>query len=184
MGLEEYTKEKLWLILVETVHSAVMYPAHKSYTREEILSENPDTTPAELAARLNMPFGELGGDFNVDLKSLQWSAGGMPVATGNIKWKNAKLTVAETVDLGQVELNIKPDIEGVLTINISNKNGDLNIKGKASVTEDKRYAVDVNFNPKKNASANIKQSLAMFARRQSNGSFRFKKNGNLNQLGL
>ena len=58
MGLEEYAKEKLWLILVETVHSAVMYPAHKSYTREEILNENPDTTPAELAARLNMPFGE------------------------------------------------------------------------------------------------------------------------------
>lgn len=41
MSLEEYTREKLWLILVETVHAAVMYPAHKSYTREEILRENP-----------------------------------------------------------------------------------------------------------------------------------------------
>jgi hypothetical protein len=58
MSLEEYTKEKLWLILVETVHSAVMYPSHRAYTRDEILREKPDITPAELANRLNMPFGE------------------------------------------------------------------------------------------------------------------------------
>jgi len=58
MSLEEYAKEKLWLILVETVHAAVMYPMHKAYTREEILREKPDVTPAELVTRLNMPFGE------------------------------------------------------------------------------------------------------------------------------
>ena len=58
MNLEEYTKEQLWLILVETVHAAVMYPSHKAYAREEILREKPDITPAELANRLNMPFGE------------------------------------------------------------------------------------------------------------------------------
>ena len=58
MNLEEYTKEQLWLILVETVHAAVMYPSHKAYAREEILREKPDITPAELASRLNMPFGE------------------------------------------------------------------------------------------------------------------------------
>jgi hypothetical protein len=58
MSLEEYMKEKLWLILVETVHAAVMYPSHKAYTREEILRKKPDITPAELATRLNMPLGE------------------------------------------------------------------------------------------------------------------------------
>jgi hypothetical protein len=56
--LEEFTKEKLWLILVDTVHTAVMYPGHKAYTRETILRERPDVTPAELATRLNMSFGE------------------------------------------------------------------------------------------------------------------------------
>lgn len=58
MSLEEYTKEQLWLILVEAVHAAVMYPAHKAYTREEILRLKPDVAPAELAARLNMSMGE------------------------------------------------------------------------------------------------------------------------------
>ncbi|MEM3378903.1 MAG: hypothetical protein QXV09_02560 [Candidatus Bathyarchaeia archaeon] len=58
MSLEEYTREKLWLILVETVHASVMYPRRKAYTREQILREKPDITPAELAAKLNMPLGE------------------------------------------------------------------------------------------------------------------------------
>jgi len=58
MSLEEYTKEKLWPILVEMVHASVMYPSRKAYTRDMILPEKADTTPTELATRLNMPFGE------------------------------------------------------------------------------------------------------------------------------
>jgi hypothetical protein len=58
MNFEEYTQEKLWPILIETVHALVMYPNHKSYTREAILNEKPEVTPAELAARLKIPLGE------------------------------------------------------------------------------------------------------------------------------
>jgi len=58
MNLEEFTKEKLWLILVETVHAAVMYPSHKAYIRDVILRGKPDVTPTELTNRLNMPIGE------------------------------------------------------------------------------------------------------------------------------
>jgi hypothetical protein len=58
MNLEEFTKEKLWLILVDTVHKAVMYPSHKAYIRDVILRDEPDVTPTELATRLNMSFGE------------------------------------------------------------------------------------------------------------------------------
>ncbi|MEM1563612.1 MAG: hypothetical protein QW161_02930 [Candidatus Bathyarchaeia archaeon] len=58
MSLEEYAKEKLWPILVETVHAIVMYPHHKAYTRDVLLHENPDITPSELASRLGIPLGE------------------------------------------------------------------------------------------------------------------------------
>lgn len=58
MNLEEFTKEKLWLMLVDTVHTAVMYPNHKAYTRDVILREKPDVTPNELSSRLNMSIGE------------------------------------------------------------------------------------------------------------------------------
>ncbi len=58
MNLEEYAKEKLWPILVETVHAMVMYPHHKAYTRDVVLHENPDIMPSELASRLGIPLGE------------------------------------------------------------------------------------------------------------------------------
>jgi len=58
MNSEEYTKEKLWPILIETVHALVMYPHHKTYTREAILNEKPDISPADLSVRLDIPLGE------------------------------------------------------------------------------------------------------------------------------
>ncbi|MDH7606702.1 MAG: hypothetical protein QHH12_02885 [Candidatus Bathyarchaeota archaeon] len=58
MSFEEYLKEKLWPILVETVHALIMYPNHKAYIREVVVHEKPDITPKELAARLGIPLGE------------------------------------------------------------------------------------------------------------------------------
>lgn len=58
MNLEEYTKKKLWSILVETVHTSVMYPIHKAYIREEIMREKPNISASELVNRLNIPLGE------------------------------------------------------------------------------------------------------------------------------
>ncbi|MGD0203576.1 MAG: hypothetical protein ABSC20_06695 [Candidatus Bathyarchaeia archaeon] len=58
MNLEEYTKEKLWQLLVEAVHASVMYPTHKAYTRDSILPQKADVTANELAERLGMPLGE------------------------------------------------------------------------------------------------------------------------------
>jgi hypothetical protein len=58
MSFEDYVKEKLWPILVETAHALVLYPNHKAYTRETILNRKPDITPAELAIQLRIPLGE------------------------------------------------------------------------------------------------------------------------------
>ena len=58
MSSENYSKNDLWPILVETVHSLVMYPGHKAYTRSAILAEKPETTPVELSSRLNVSLGE------------------------------------------------------------------------------------------------------------------------------
>jgi CTP-dependent riboflavin kinase len=58
MSIEEYTKQTLWPILIETVHAMIMYPNHKAYTRDVILPEKPEITAAELATRLKMPLGE------------------------------------------------------------------------------------------------------------------------------
>jgi len=58
LDLDSYSKERLWQLLVEAAHASVMYPTHKVYTRDVVLSETPDVTPDELSRRLNMTFGE------------------------------------------------------------------------------------------------------------------------------
>ena len=58
MNLDEFTKERLWQLLVEAVHGSVMYPTHKAYTRDSILPQKADVSAEELAQSLEMPLGE------------------------------------------------------------------------------------------------------------------------------
>jgi len=58
LSFEEYSKDRLWPVLVDTVHSLVMFPSHKAYTRITILPEKPESTPTDLAGRLKISLGE------------------------------------------------------------------------------------------------------------------------------
>lgn len=58
MSFEEYVKNPLWPILVETVHSMILYPRHKAYTRDVVLQEQPDVTPSDLAVEIGVSLGE------------------------------------------------------------------------------------------------------------------------------
>jgi len=58
INLDEFSKEKLWQLIVEVVHSSVMYPTHKAYTRDLILPIEPDISAVELSQRLGMPLAE------------------------------------------------------------------------------------------------------------------------------
>jgi hypothetical protein len=58
MNLEDFTKEKLWQLLLDVVHASIMYPTHKAYTRDSILPQKPDVSAMELSERLGMPLGE------------------------------------------------------------------------------------------------------------------------------
>ncbi len=58
MNLDDLTKESLWRMLVDTVHTTVMYPSHKAYVRDVILREKPEVTSSELVNRLHMSLGE------------------------------------------------------------------------------------------------------------------------------
>jgi hypothetical protein len=58
MNLDQYSKEQLWQLMVETIHTSVMFPTHKAYTRDKILPEKPDISPKELAGSLNMSLAE------------------------------------------------------------------------------------------------------------------------------
>jgi len=55
---EGYENNPLWPILVETVHSIVMYSHHKAYVRDVVLVEQPNIIAKDLALRLDISLGE------------------------------------------------------------------------------------------------------------------------------
>ena len=141
--------------------------------------------PASLVQELmSLPLGELDGDFNLNIESLAWDRQGLPVTRAKILWLNAAYTLAETVNLGQVEIVLSPAKDNDLKAVIKNKEGAIAITGEALISSNKRFQIDLSFTPNNNATDNIKQSLAMFAKRQPNGSYRLKQTGNLRNFGL
>jgi len=49
---------QLWPILLDTVHTIVMYPHHKAYVRDIVLVEQPQITAKDLALKLDISLGE------------------------------------------------------------------------------------------------------------------------------
>lgn len=58
MDVENFVHNPLWRVLVETVHSIILYPHHKAYVREHVLPRNPDVSPLNLAVQLDISEGE------------------------------------------------------------------------------------------------------------------------------
>jgi len=58
MSWEDYVNTSLWPILVDTVHSMVMYSHHKVYVRDVVLVEQPNITAKDLALKLGISLGE------------------------------------------------------------------------------------------------------------------------------
>ncbi|MCW9047931.1 MAG: type II secretion system protein N [Gammaproteobacteria bacterium] len=133
---------------------------------------------------IQMPLGELDGIFNINIEYLELKQQAIPLIRANLKWQNAKITMLESVELGLVELSITSDDNDQLTANILNKKGQILIDGNADLDNNKAYNLNLRLTPDETASDNIRQSIAMFARRQTDGSYLLKRKGNLRDLGL
>lgn len=58
MSWEQYVNDLLWQILVDAVHTIVMFPHHKAYVRDVVLAGHPQITPEDLALKLDISLGE------------------------------------------------------------------------------------------------------------------------------
>lgn len=133
---------------------------------------------------LNLPMGELGGDFNFNINSIELNQTALPIMDASLSWKNAKLTLMDTVNLGNIDLLITPQDDGSLLASLSNKQGDLQLSGYASVDAGKNYSIDLRMTPQPTTARNITQSLGMFAQRQADGSYLLSRKGNLREFGF
>ena len=58
MSWIDYVNNPLWQVLVDTVHSIVVFSNHKAYVRDVVLVEQPYVTAEDLALKLNISMGE------------------------------------------------------------------------------------------------------------------------------
>ncbi len=56
--VDDFEDNPLWIILVDTVHTLNMFPHHKTYVRDVVLVERPQTGAEELALELGISLGE------------------------------------------------------------------------------------------------------------------------------
>lgn len=132
----------------------------------------------------SLPLVQLSGMVTLDIEHASWKINELPLASGNIIWNNATISVAETVSLGKLTIILSENDQHFLNADINNQGGDISLSGNAELVSEKNYAVNIRLSPTSSASNNIGNSLSLFAKRQNNGDFLLKKSGSLNQLGL
>jgi hypothetical protein len=138
----------------------------------------------DVASLVSLPLGELSGIFQLRIDNAYIEQGLVPRVNGILSWNKASVTIAESADLGNVSVLINENDESPLSASISNKGGDLALKGTFTTSAQGDYSLKLSMKPNATASSNLSSSIAMFARKQGNGEFIFDNKGNLKQLGL
>lgn len=137
---------------------------------------------SEVARLANIPLAQLDGDISINIEHAQWKQGELPLASGEIKWTNASVTIAETASLGNISIVLSESDEQLLNAEIKNQGGDIRIIGTAELVPEADYTAEIQLIPTASANNNIKQSLGFFAIKQKNGGYLLKKSGPLNQI--
>jgi len=126
-----------------------------------------------------IPLAQLEGLISIDLDTLHWQQGEMPIGSGNIHWQDARITVAETVQLGNILIELIENGENKMQATISNQGGSLKTDGSATLDNLANYNLSLALTPSRSSSKNLTDSLSMFAKKQNNGSFLVKYDGQL-----
>ncbi len=138
----------------------------------------------DIAQLAEIPLAQLSGLIILNIEHAHWKQGELPLASGEINWNNAAVTVAEKASLGNVNIILGESEKQLLNADIENQGGDLTISGTAELVPEADYLLKLKLSPTATASNNIKQSLGMFAKRQANGDYLITNSGSLNQIGL
>lgn len=137
-----------------------------------------------LATLIALPLAQLNGLIQLDLDHISWQPKTLPLASGTIHWKNAAVTVAETARLGNIIITLRQKNQNRILASISNQGGEIKLHGDASAATDASYGLSLEMTPTASASQNIISSLAMFAKKQNNGSFLLKSSGKIPLPGI
>ena len=158
-------------------------------TGDVLVTEGSFRMPAvNLGQFLPLPIVDFGGNLMADIETLELENNLLKTTRGTVIWRNAQVTGGLQAELGQVVLDVEPQpIDGkpAHVATISNKDGDLELNGELQIDINGNYRADIRLKPTATANQGLTGalgSLGPIAKRESDGSYRIRNNGNIRNL--
>lgn len=135
-----------------------------------------------LADFLPLPIAEFsGGDIETDIEQLTLQQGALQSISGQVLWKKATLTAPFETELGDYRVDLRTTERGHRA-ELRGEGGSLAAEGEIRVQRDGRFNTEVRLTPARNAPPELVQQLNFFARKQRNGQYLIRQNGNLSDF--
>ena len=131
---------------------------------------------------LPLPVAEFGGILLADIEDLELENNLLKRTVGTLTWNNAE--VKNTVLLGQVVFDIVPQGEDQHIGKLSNTDGQLELRGEVVLDLAGNYKADIQIKPTADTPPQVNGILGLVGRPASDGSYRIRNNGNIQNLPL
>ena len=131
---------------------------------------------------LPLPVAEFGGILLADIEDLELENNLLKRTVGTLTWNNAE--VKNTVLLGQVVFDIVPEGEDQHIGKLSNTDGQLELRGEVVLDLAGNYKADIQIKPTADTPPQVNGILGLVGRPASDGSYRIRNNGNIQNLQL
>ena len=155
--------------------------AYSVFGKAALSSGRYSTSAQALEPLLPLPIAEFRGEITLQLEELSMKGQQFHKAEGTLVWNEARLIRPAPALLGQVTLDVLPQGDNHL-ISLKNTGGELRLSGDITLEENKRYNATIILKPERNASSELVNSLRALGRRQSDGSYRIRQQGNLAEI--
>jgi len=131
-----------------------------------------------LADFMPLPIAEFSGEIETDLEQVTVRDGALQTVTGKVRWEQATLTSPFDTMLGDYRINVRTTERGHRA-ELRGEGGSLAAEGEVRVQQDGRFNVAVTLTPARNAPGELVQQLNFIGRKQRNGKYLLKHDGNL-----
>ncbi len=137
--------------------------------------------PAESLNPYTLP-ATLGGDISLNIQKLLFQNKQKLQMQGEMRWRNASISLLQTIELGDVRLLAKTDGDGSI-LHITNEKSALGIEGSIKLDAKGRYSVKLTLVNQDSNRKDIRALLHMLGHADATGKVHIQRQGQL-QFGL
>lgn len=124
---------------------------------------------------------EIGGDFFLRLETLHLAEGVLPTVTGEVIWREARLTAPFAATLGDYRLALETRENGIHGT-ITDQGGPFRTSGNLLVRPDGQYQLTLRLVPDANTPADLRDGLKFLGRPDARGAVTLRQQGRLSGL--